>query len=253
MADATYPTNPALSQVTNETEVNPTNWNLIQANINAIGTDLVDARGDDQAFPGTDHTPGQSEDLDDALQAIRHIQTHLGKGANWYTLPPKFIEIHPEFEHGVWTTSKHGAGASSNNTGTQSTGVDVVSNVERHYYEFSSSEVALQDYYVAVRITLPNDFNAWKEGTCLTFEYKTEDASVLNNSIRLYFFQSGSATEASGTAQKNTSWTSYTRTAINLNANWAWVAGDVLELYFWLQSKDDNYARLGKIKLEYTS
>ena len=41
---ATYPSNPSLSQGTNETAVNPTNWNTLIDNINAIGADLVKLR-----------------------------------------------------------------------------------------------------------------------------------------------------------------------------------------------------------------
>jgi hypothetical protein len=83
---ATYPTTPALSQGTTSTEVNVTNWNTLIDNINAIGADLVAARGDGQTFPGVGHTAGQATDLDDALQAIRHQFSHM-LPTNWYANP----------------------------------------------------------------------------------------------------------------------------------------------------------------------
>jgi len=110
---ATYPTNPELPAGDSETEVNPTNWNTLVDNINALGADLVDARGDGEAFPGTDHTASQAADLDDILQAIKHMITHVNSGAaNWYSVPVRFLELHPEYAGEVLTLSLRGAAAS---------------------------------------------------------------------------------------------------------------------------------------------
>lgn len=81
---ATYPTSPALPQGVAGTDVDPTNWNKFVDNINAIGADLVDARGDGQTFPGTPHTSGQSSDIDNMLQSIRHMIADITGETNWF-------------------------------------------------------------------------------------------------------------------------------------------------------------------------
>ncbi len=252
MADDTYPVNPLLTTITNASEVNSTNWNLIQANLNAIGLDLVNARGDGQDFPGVDNTADQSTNIDDALQAIRYKISEISLTTNWYDVPARTIELQPPYPGGVWTASRHGAAPSGANTGTQSNGESIVANVARHYYEFTSSEVALQDYRVALRWTLPADFVAWKSGVCLTIDYQTEDADFNNCEVAFDIYQSGSGAVVGNNANTSTTWTTMTFTDTNISG-WVWEAGDILELYFKLSTKDDYYARVGKVRLQYTS
>ena len=251
---ATYPSSPALPQGTNETEVNPTEWNKFVDNLNAIGADLVGARGDGSDFAGTDHITGQSTDLQDALESIRHILTHLnGAAANWYNVPVWVLEIHPAYPGGLRTTSLRGGAATGNNIVTESTGEDVVSNVARHYYENTSAEAGLQDSYVAVRITLPDDFIAWATSNALQIEYRTESGTSANNMVDYYIYQSGDATlVASAENNANTSWATLTIDDSTLDSAHSWSAGDVMEIYIKLETRNNYYARVGKIKLNYT-
>lgn len=256
---ATYPASPALSQGTNGTAVNPTNWNTLVDNINAIGADLVAARGDGQAFPGTDHSALQATDLDDILQGIKHMIAEITGETNWYDIPStdlsqfytRFLEIHPAYPGKVTTTSLRGAAASGNNIVTESSGVDVVSNAGRHYHENTSSEASLQDSYIVVRITLPDDFDAWAESNAIQVEYKTESTTYLNCHVDVYLYKSGTAAVvASDTDNASTSWATIT---IDDSAIGSWSAGDIVELYIKLETRNNYYARCGKITLNYTT
>jgi len=273
---ATYPTNPNLPQGTNDTPVNPTNWNTLVGNINAIGADLVDARGDGQTFPGTPHTAGQSADMDNILQAIKHMLADISGEAYWYTAPAgslkththttgqggaipwssissnaRFIQIHPEYPGGLWTTSLRGAAPSGNNTGDRNTGIDVVSYVERHYYEFKSAELSLQDYYVALRLTLPENFSSWATSNAIQIEYKTGSDVPSNSHVDAYVYKSGTAAlVASSENNVSTSWSTIT---IDDSALGSWSAGDILELYIKLETRNNNVARAGSVKLNFTS
>jgi len=273
---ATYPSNPSISQGTNETAVNPTNWNMLVDNINAIGSDIVDARGDGQEFPGTDHTASQATDLDEALQAVRHILADISGETNWYDAPSanlklhdhstskggaipwssiasntRFAELHPEYPGAVWTASLRGAAASGNNTASLSTDQDVVSYIARNYYEATSSEASLQDYYVALRFTLPEDFNAWAQSNAVQIEYKTESGTYLNSSVALYIYKAGTfALVASSENNSNTIWSTIT---VDDSALGSWSSGDIVEMYLKLKTRNDYYARVGKIRFNYTS
>lgn len=252
----TYPTNPALPQGDSETEVNPTNWNTLVDNINAIGADLVDARGDDEAFPGTDHTSGQATDLDDILQAIKHmIGSHLnGAGAYWYSLPVRFLELHPEYPGEVLTLSLRGAAASGTNIVTRSSDHDVVSNVAHNYHETTSAEAALQDGYVAILITLPDDFDAWAASNALQIDFQTESGTSANCHVDAYIYQSGDVTAAASSENNaNTSWSTITIDDSVLDSAHSWSAGDIMEIYIKLETRNNYHARCGKIRLNYTS
>lgn len=88
---ATYPNTPALPAGTRADDVVGGEWNTLVDNVNAIGADLVDGRGDGQAFPGTDHTSGQATDIDDILQAIKHMIADMTGETNWYDAPAATI------------------------------------------------------------------------------------------------------------------------------------------------------------------
>ena len=250
---STYPASSLLPAGTNETEVNPTNWNTLVDNINALTADLATARGDGEDFPGTDHTASQAADLDDILQAIKHMITHLNGGAaKWYSLPVRQIVLHPEYAGEVLTLSLRGAAASGNNTVTRSSGEDVVSNVARHYHETTSSEASLQDGYVAVRITLPNDFSAWAASNAMQIEVRTESGTSANCHVDVYVYQSGNATlAASSENNANTTWSIITLDDSALDSAHSWSAGDEVEIYIKLETRNNYNARCGKITLNY--
>lgn len=273
---ATYPSNPNLPQGTNETAVNPTNWNTLVDNVNAIGADLVDARGDGQEFPGTDHTAGQATDLGDILQATKHMLADISGETNWYDEPAaslnshdhssgkggsipwgsiasnaRFKELHPQYPGAVWTTSLRGAAASGNNLGTQDTGEDVVSYVARHYFEFSSSETSLQDYYVALRFTLPEYFNAWATSNAIQIEYRTESGTSINCHVDAYIYKSGAASLVA--SSENNASTSWSTIVIDDSALGTWSSGDIVEIYLKLETRNDYYARVGKVRFNYSS
>ena len=273
----TYPANPVLAQGTNNTALNTTNWNTLIDNINAIGLDLVTARADLQAFPGTDHTASQSTNIDDILQAIKHMLAEIGGETLWYTAPGANLKVHdhssgkgglvpwsslgasnvrkvdiyPLYPGGVLITSLRGAAASGNNTITISNGVDVVSYVERHYYDGVSGQASLQDYYIALRFTLPIDFGSWASSNAIQVEYRTGSALSSDCHVDISVYKSGSATIITNSDnQVNVNWSNI---GISGSALGTWSANDILEIYIKLESKNSNFARVGRVAFNYTS
>ena len=273
---ATYPSEPNLTQGTTETEVNPSNWNTLVDNINAMGADLVAGRGDGQEFPGTPHTANQATGIDDILQAIKHMLSDMSGETHWYDAPAanlkshdhssdkggaipwssmgsgnRSIDLYPEYPGAVWTTSLRGASPSGSNTVARSTGQDVVSYIARNYYEATSSETSLQDYYVALKFTLPEDFGSWSLSNAIEIEYQTESETSINSHVDVYIYKSGSANLAAS-SEGNTS-TSWSNVFIDYSVLGSWSPGDVMEVYLKLETKNNYYARVGRIKLNYAS
>ncbi|HGE71846.1 TPA: hypothetical protein ENX78_13475 [Candidatus Poribacteria bacterium] len=274
---STYPNNPNLPQGTNSTAVNTTNWNALIDNINAIGADLVDARGDGQTFPGTPHTAGQCGDIDDILQAIKHLIADISGETNWYNAPSgslkshnhtsgqgglipwsslgssnsRKLEIHPQYQGAVITSSLRGASPSGNNTITISPIIDVVSYIGRHCYEGVSNQPSLQDYYVAFRWTLPIDFGSWAVSNAIQIEYRTNSALSSDCHVDVYVYKSGSGSLiASSENNVNVNWSNI---SISGSALGTWVANDIIEIYLKFESRNNNYARVGKITLNYNA
>jgi len=274
---ATYPNSPNLSQGTSLTAVNTENWNTLVDNINTIGSDLVDARGDGQIFPGTPHTAGQCADVNDMLQAIRHMLAEISGETNWYEDPTGSLKVHnhsvgqgglipwgslgasssrkielqPQYTGVVLTKSLRGTSPSGNNTITINTDVDVVSYVGRHYYEGVSSQASLQDYYVALRFTLPTDFGLWASTNAIQIEYRTGSALSSDCHVDVYVYKSGNGTViASSENNVNSNWSNIGISGATLGT---WSPNDILEIYVKLESRNNNYARIGKTCFNYNA
>jgi len=272
----TYPAVTTIPTGDAVTEVNAANWNLFVDNVNALISDLIAARGDGFAFPGTDHAASQSTDIDDAVQAIRHQIGHALGETNWYDAPAGSLKVHthavgqgglvawsslgansariltlfPQYAGGLLTKSLRGAAASGNNTITINTDVEVVSYVDRHYYEGISSQSSLQDYYVGLRIQIPIDFGALA-ASAIQIEYRTGSALSTDCHVDVYIYKSGSGSViASSENDVNVNWSTI---SISGSALGTLAANDILELYIKLESRNNNYARIGKILLNYTA
>lgn len=273
---ATYPASPVLSQGTDGTEVNPVNWNTFVDNINAIGADLVASRGDGQTFPGTPYSSGQSTNLDDALQALRHMVSLVSGETNWFDAPSGSLADHdhsvgeggsigwdvigtgtckklfyPEFSGAIRTDSLRGASASGNNSLTFTVDQEVVSDVSYNFYEATSSEVTRQDTFVSLILELPEQFDSWASSNALRVTYRTESATWTNCHVDLYVYKGGSAGQIHSDEQNS----SLTWTTIDVDSSdlGTWSAGDQLELYFKLETSSNYFARLAQVELNYVS
>lgn len=274
---ATYPNAPSLPAVTSSTPVDSSWGNSVVDNINAIGQDLVNARGDGQDFPGTDHAPGQASNLDEILQAIKHMLSDISGEQNWYDAPQaslrshdhslgkgglipwssigsssaRKIELHPIYPGYVQTNSLRGADPSGSNNITLTTGEEVVSYNVRHFFQATSSEPSLQDTFISIKLTLPKDFASWNETNAIQLEFKTSNALSTNNAVSIFVYKSGSSdVVASSAGNANTTWSMIT---IGGQALGNWEPDEMVELYLKLESRSNNYVRIGRLVLNYES
>lgn len=258
MANDTYPTDPALTRASSSTAVNATNWNYLLDNIEAMADDLIGAVSDTQTFAGTDHTADQSSDIQDMLESIRHMIAEISGKTNWYDAPDcgladlytRFVEFHPPYLPYIETTSLRGAAADGNNTITVSTGEVVVSNTGRNYIEGTSAETSLQNTYLAVKFTIPDIFDAWATSNAIQIQFISESALSINCHIDVDIYKAGTAAVvAQSTANASTTWSTITIDDSDLGS---WSAGDVMEMYIKLESRNDCYVRVGPIKFNFT-
>ncbi len=210
---ATYPDKPNLPSVNSETYVDSIWGNSVIDNINAIGEDLVNTFGDEQNFPGNEHSPGQIQNLNGAIRAIRHMLVHITGKTNWYDEPGGSLNVHnhsleqggsipwssigtsnsrnvvffPRYSGAIQTNSLRGGIASGNNSITITTGVELISNVGKYYYEGVSSQTNLNDTYIALVYVLPVDFNSWSENA-IQIEYKTGSLSSSYSHTDVYIY-----------------------------------------------------------------
>jgi hypothetical protein len=275
---ATYPTSPALAAGTSSTKISTALWNGLIDNINAIGADLAGARGDSDAWPvGIVHTSGQATDLQDTIEIARHILKHVSGESYYYSVPAGSLKVHTHVAgqgnviafsaigtnvrtkvltppYGIWTTSLFGAAASGTNTGTRSSGNDVVSNASHNYMSFVSAAATLQDYYLVVPIYLPEDFTVWASDDTtvrITVDYRTGSSTSANSYVQPLAYKQGSGLVYTSVTRSATNWATIYVMGFELTNSW--VAGDTIMLYIKVASKNSYEAKVGRITLNYTS
>lgn len=195
------------------------------------------------------------------------------------------------FENGAWTNcvassvgttgssmqivlSPEYAGASlskddsSTNDGSMTSDDSLTgTNSWRNYYQWTSTNAALQDYSVIVRVTLPNDFGSWQTGSCpgstcaLEVAYQTGVGSTASNYVS---FRVNSDTDTPGTAictvagVGSTAWTSTGCASTVLQSGTApqwYSAGQsaVIRVKLAANNTASALARVGDIILRYKS
>ncbi len=158
------------------------------------------------------------------------------------------------------STSNDGSLTSDNNLNTGTSGW-------QNYYQWSSTNAALQDYSVLVRVTLPGDFSSWQTGSCpgstcaLQFNYQTGLGTTGDNYIS---YRVNNDTDTPGTSvcsigsTASTAWSSSgcTSTTLSSGSSPQWnAAGQTAIIRIKLAAKNTSSAltRAGDIILRYNA
>jgi hypothetical protein len=169
--------------------------------------------------------------------------------------PTKTITLSPEYAGAVIT-------ASGSSTVTGNMVSDASPSAQwRTYYEWKSSQTTLQDYTVAVRVTLPADFDAWS-ATALTLNYNTDSTDANFNKVDMIVYNATenatqyvcrSLAQKSGTTK---TWTTATCTSAQIDDGTApdWdAAGETAVIYLRMYSKGNAYVQIGDIVMSYVA
>ncbi|OGG05884.1 hypothetical protein A2777_05010, partial [Candidatus Gottesmanbacteria bacterium RIFCSPHIGHO2_01_FULL_40_15] len=169
--------------------------------------------------------------------------------------PAKKIVLSPEFENSIITAS-----GSADISGSLTT--DASPSAQwRQWYEWKSGQTNLQDYTIAVRITLPSDFSSWTENQpAITVNFNTlSDNPDLNKLDVIVYKASDTAgipvvqkTENYSTSTKT--WTSLNLSKQDLDDNLGddWNSPEqTAVIYLKMYSRENNYVQIGDIVLNY--
>lgn len=172
--------------------------------------------------------------------------------------PTKTITISPEYAGGV-LTAYYGAGTDTNITGSMTSDTDTTQGTSiRNYYQWERTTDATQHFYtVAVRVTLPADFDAWATSNALTVSYRTESATNTVSDLDVRVYNENSATEITGGSNLDNASTSWTTEVIDdsvlddgVSSEWD-AAGETSVIYLRMGSASSNYVQIGDIQLNY--
>ncbi len=178
--------------------------------------------------------------------------------------PPRKVTLSAEYPGAILTAS----GSATTNGLMTSDASPSAATLARfmNYYEWNSSQTSYQDYTVAVKVTLPDDFVAWETSNAIQIYYNTEagtntsnklDVRIQNADIGLTLAEY--STPVALRTNQNTSSKAWTAISIDdseidrgVNQDLD-IAGDTAIIFLKMYSKDNNYVQVGDIILNYRS
>lgn len=142
------------------------------------------------------------------------------------------VSLSPEYAGAVYY------GDGSNNVGQLQLAYDS-SNAE-NYYQWTSTQSALNDYNISVRVKVPEDFDHWDGTAPIQFRYRTNAASSDDNQIDITMLDTAGASVAlTGAADlANTSWT--TATITGPEGTGTYTPGSYITLIIAMQARTTN-------------
>jgi hypothetical protein len=177
--------------------------------------------------------------------------------------PYRKITLSPEYAGAVLSTF-YGAGTGSNITGNMTSDASPSGALMRTHYSWSSSTASpLQEYTVAVRITLPSNFSAWCSGSiaactgntdAIVVNYNTLAVEAANNALDAYGYNTAGTQLFADTANVVGSldgWGTIT-VAYDSLSNWN-TANSTAVIYLRMQAMNNYHVLLGDIVLNYVS
>ena len=179
--------------------------------------------------------------------------------------PTKTITLSAEYAGATLVASPSAIGSPFNGfmTASASTSANTTPNfLFENYYQWTSNLSSLQQYTVAVTLTLPQDFSGWpSSGNAMTIDYNTALTTSADNALDVYMYIKG---DTSGVPvyfkQNNVSvaaetWTTVQITGAQLSGAKAWnLINPQVTLLLTLKSMNTvNYVQVGDIKINYLS
>ncbi len=157
------------------------------------------------------------------------------------------LSLHPEYPNAVYTAS-----GSSANVGTLTYSYD--STNKENFYRWTSSQGTMQDYWIAVRVKVPKNFNNWTP-TPIQFRYRTSSTSTAANYLTIKLLDttgalvatSGGAALASGSSN---TWATATLTNVSSGT---YTPDGFITILVKLASTSTGYSDAGYINVNWST
>jgi len=153
------------------------------------------------------------------------------------------VFLSPEYPHAVYS------GSGTSYIGQLSFAYDATN--KENYYHWTSSKADLQEYWIVVRVRVPDNFSAWDANLPVQFRYRTTDASSAVNyaSLRMLDTAGAKVTLTGGENLAAASWT--TATVTGPQAAGTFTKGGYITLFVKLATTSVGSADAGYINLNW--
>lgn len=158
------------------------------------------------------------------------------------------VSLQPSFDK----TSFQGDGSS--NVGQLSLQHD--DSARKNFYQWTSTQAALQDYDLLVHIPLPNGFVRWQQTADtnpVSFQYRTTSMSALSSAIDLQITDTNGVPVTLSGSVTGLSSTSWAETGVEYTGTPTWTAGQTMMVRIRGFAKNGEQAHIGSLQLRYVT
>jgi|GEM_PF-981318 len=218
----------------------------------------IDSESELEALVGVDFL--KDTDLDELVDDRVNGLFRAGSGItfnyddtnNTFTVNTGFssgsqISLSPEYAGAVYY------GDGSNNVGQLVLDYDTTN--KENYYKWTSTSSSLQDYTIAIRAKVPDEFTHWDGSAPIEFRYRTNAASSADNQMDVTMLDTaGSAVSlTSGADLANQSWT--TATITGPEGSGTYTPGSYITILITMQARTTNSgeAHAGYLNLNWST
>ncbi len=154
------------------------------------------------------------------------------------------ISLHPEYTNAIYFSS----GSTFIGQLTASGGV---AGVNENFYHWTSSKAAINDYWIAVRVRVPDNFSSWDPVKPIEFRYRTADGTAGNNHVTVRMKDTANAVVA---LSGNEGLASATFATANIGiTGGTWTPKGYFTVYVKMAALTAKYAEAGFLNLNFES
>lgn len=193
----------------------------VRGSLSASGTVRTDGNlsGNTLNVDGTINWRGITYTAPTSQSANTFLKTDGAGGLSWASAAVgngsgQIMSLHPEYPNAVYFAS------GSTTVGQLAYSYD--STNKQNYYRWVSSKAALQDYWIALRVRVPDNFSSWDVVKPLEFRYRTGSGQITGSYLNVKMLDTtGAAVTLTGGSQlANTSWTTANITGPQAAGTW---------------------------------
>ena len=153
------------------------------------------------------------------------------------------LSLHPQYANSVYF-------ASGSTMVGQLTGTGGTSSLE-NLYRWVSTKSTIQDYWIGVRVRVPNNFSSWDPVKPIEFRYRTSDGTTTNNhlTIRMKDTTGANVSLTGGSALANASYT--TASITGPESSGTFTAKGYFTIFINMAAKTAGFAEAGFINFNY--
>ncbi|MDD5055058.1 MAG: hypothetical protein PHZ00_02200 [Candidatus Peribacteraceae bacterium] len=194
----------------------------------------VTIHGETYTFPTTQTENGFLKTNGAGELTWEAISTGNGSGA--------ILSLHPEYPNAIYFSS----GSSFIGQLSASGGV---AGINENFYHWTSSKAGLNDYWISIRVRLPDNFSSWDPVKPIELRYRTADGTADNNHVTV---RMKDTEDALAVLSGNAALASATFATANIGiTDGTWTPKDYITIYVKLAAKATTFAEAGFINLNF--